>query len=249
MANVYGVFENGAACTVNENNYVTIDTPQAITASKSFYDYVYMNEIISPNDNSAKLATSEWVRGLVQSQLASFLSSLSIVKPGSILAYAGYAAPAGYFLCHGQVLTVFAYQELFAVIGNFYNPYGVVVPEGYFYIPDLRGVYLGMSGTNISSTYSPGLSTAVLSGPANLGIFQLQQTVFVDHTHTANYPSNTDTANTTGVDPQKSFYRSGSTQQNVTSTATNIATTPNAYTTVGNILRPTTVGINYIIKY
>jgi microcystin-dependent protein len=246
MSTVFGFVDAGGTSSCNDNDsYVTLNTAQTITASKTFSSitnfnsYAYMSQAISPSDSSTKLTTSEWVRSLIQSELAAANS----VKPGTILMYGGITAPAGYLLCDGSIVLKAAYLDLFTVIQNRYDPISPSF-ENYFYVPDLRGVYPGMPGTNASSTYDAALATAVLTGPTGIGDYQLQQAVFIDHSHTADYPGNTRKV-VNGFDD--TMYKTGA-QQNPTSTAANL-TAPNAYTTIGSVLRPTTLGVNYIIKF
>lgn len=190
------------------------------------------------NDSSNKIPTTAWVQAAIAAAVP------PTVPVGTIMFFGGNSAPSGYLLCQGQIIDSLLYPQLFAVIGNKYNGY-VPVPPGYFVVPDFRGVYPGMPGSNATSLNYPPLTGVSLSGPSALGAYQVQQTVFVDHQHTSDYPSNTGSAVAPG---STSFYKSGSPQQNYTTTANNL-TAPNAYTTIGDILRPTTLGVNYIIKY
>jgi hypothetical protein len=54
---------------------------------------------------------------------------------GEIKLYAGTYAPAGWMFCHGQVLPLVQYINLFAVLGTTYGGNGVNT----FALPDLRG--------------------------------------------------------------------------------------------------------------
>ncbi len=190
--------------------------------------------------------TPEWIKNIIQTEIINITNTGVFVEVGTILTYAGVTAPNGYYLCQGQPISVAANADLYAVIGTLYNPTNLVVDPDYFHVPDLRGVYMGMPGTNQTSHYEPSLSDATLSGPSGLGNYQLQQTVFIDHRHTSEYPDNT--SKVPNLPQDISVYRSGSSQYNLTTAAQNLVT-PNLYTTVGQVLRPTTVGVNYIIKY
>lgn len=58
--------------------------------------------------------------------------------PGSILAFAGATAPAGYLLCDGSTVSRTTYPALFAAISTAYGS-----PDGStFKLPDLRGQFL-----------------------------------------------------------------------------------------------------------
>jgi microcystin-dependent protein len=57
---------------------------------------------------------------------------------GTIWAYAGTAAPAGWLLCDGSAVATANYPTLSALIGHVYDA-GVPPPAGYFRLPDLAG--------------------------------------------------------------------------------------------------------------
>lgn len=57
------------------------------------------------------------------------------LPPGTIVDFAGAAAPAGWLLCQGQTLNESAYPELYAAIGNQWGSSGA----GTFKLPDTRG--------------------------------------------------------------------------------------------------------------
>lgn len=56
--------------------------------------------------------------------------------PGSIIDFAGTAAPSGWLLCYGQLVSRLKYSGLFSVIGT---SYGMGDGSTTFAIPDLRG--------------------------------------------------------------------------------------------------------------
>lgn len=56
--------------------------------------------------------------------------------PGSIIDFAGTAAPSGWLLCYGQLVSRLKYSGLFATIGT---SYGIGDGSTTFSIPDLRG--------------------------------------------------------------------------------------------------------------
>jgi microcystin-dependent protein len=58
---------------------------------------------------------------------------------GTILAYAGQAAPAGYLMCNGQAVSRAQYASLFSIIGT---TYGAGNGSTTFNVPDLRGEFL-----------------------------------------------------------------------------------------------------------
>ena len=67
-----------------------------------------------------------------------------LVQTGTILAYGGATAPAGYLLCDGSVVSRTTYAELFAVVGT---SFGAGDGTTSFALPDLRGrVPAGLDG-------------------------------------------------------------------------------------------------------
>ena len=95
----------------------------------------------------------------------------ALMPIGSMLDYAGNAAPVGWLLCDGTVYTVAAQPKLFAVIGNRYGGDGVST----FAVPDLRGrstagvgTTTGDQGTNLT------LTLGQKAGDANIQLQQAQ---------------------------------------------------------------------------
>jgi microcystin-dependent protein len=181
-------------------------------------------------DESVRIATTQWVQNVMR---------LS-VPTGTVSIYGGSTAPSGYVLCNGALYSQsnVLYSPLYAVIGYTYT-FNPIFPN--FAVPDLRGIFPNMPGTNSQNPY-PGV---VIVGPTALGQHQIQSTVFVDHKHTTNYPSGTNGA--AGPSNYDSFYTSGSSAQTASSSFANNITTP-AYTTLNDQVRPYTLGVNYIIK-
>lgn len=102
--------------------------------------------------------------------LANGLNNVSLV--GSVLAFAGSSAPAGFLLCDGSAVSRTTYAALFAVVGS---TWGSGDGSTTFNVPDFRGVFL--RGLNTSgSGYDP---SRVLAS--------LQADTLKEHTHTANH--------------------------------------------------------------
>lgn len=77
----------------------------------------------SSGDSSTRVATTAFVR--------------SILPAGVIVPYGGAAAPTGWLLCDGSVVSQTTYAALYAVIGTAFNTGGEGV--GNFRLPDMRG--------------------------------------------------------------------------------------------------------------
>jgi len=87
---------------------------------------------------------------------------------GEIRMFGGDYAPAGWELCHGQLLGIALYEQLFSVIGTTYGGDG----QQTFALPDLRGRVPISAGTRPGgSTRSPGQrggAEEVTLGPPHL---------------------------------------------------------------------------------
>jgi microcystin-dependent protein len=99
-----------------------------------------------------------------------------LLPSGTIVAFGGTVAPAGWVLCDGSVRSGndAAFSALFAVIGKTYGIGDGSAPS--FNLPDLRG------RTGIGAGQSPGLSNRALA--AKLGIEAITQVP--NHTHGVN---------------------------------------------------------------
>lgn len=100
--------------------------------------------------------------------------------PGTIISFAGAAEPAGYLICDGRSVTVAAYPELYAAIGNNWGGDGTN-----FNLPDLRGQFLrgqdGGVGVDPDRASRTAKSTGGNTGDA-VGSYQTD--IFGSHTHT-----------------------------------------------------------------
>ena len=76
------------------------------------------------------------------------------VLVGEIRMFGGDFAPAGFFFCSGQTLSIDEYLTLYTVIGTTYGGDGVTT----FAVPDLRGRVAIHQGSNGTNTYSIGQS-------------------------------------------------------------------------------------------
>ena len=95
---------------------------------------------------------------------------------GTILAYGGATAPAGWFICQGQELTKTDYAELYAVIGD---SFGTASVNTKFVLPDLREATtkgVGLTGKSNNHYDSDGVA---------LGEFVEDRVQ--SHTHKAEY--------------------------------------------------------------
>jgi microcystin-dependent protein len=100
------------------------------------------------------------------------------IPPGSITMWAGAAAPAGYLLCDGGIISRTTYADLFAAIGI---AYGAGDGSTTFQLPDIRSRFPVGKGTD---TWSDSLNEKGGSKDAILVSHDHDQTV---HSHTNNH--------------------------------------------------------------
>lgn len=75
---------------------------------------------------------------------------------GTIIAFGGTTAPAGYLSCDGSAVSRTTYADLFAAIGTTWgNP-----DNSTFNVPDLRGAFLRGTGTHGTSNMANGFDYA-----------------------------------------------------------------------------------------
>jgi len=163
----------------------------------------------------------------------------ALCPAGSIIAYGGTTAPAGWLLCDGTSYTRTTYSALFTAISTSFGTASATV----FNVPDLRGRFL--RGTDNGTARDPDRAsrTAINTG-GNTGdaIGSLQTDALRSHTHdysdifyseaggTVPVPGNRGSGNTdydnAGFDMRRTSYATG-----------------------GSETRPVNVNVNYIIKY
>ena len=149
---------------------------------------------------------------------------------GTILAYGGATAPAGWMLCQGQALSRTTYAKLYEIIGT---AFGSGDGSTTFNLPDLRGEFLRGAGTNSHTNQGNGGSVG-----------QHQDATHISRTETAGtqmalykYASDWGAAkNWDKQDLGTSFLWVEGTTQSMSEQAT------------AGTVRPTNTSVNYIIK-
>ena len=188
--------------------------------------YIYVEE------TRYRAAVSEATMQKIGSDI-NFLLDNAVGLPGTITAWGGPSAPAGYLLCDGSPISRTTYANLFAAIGIAYgNPNG-----SQFNIPDFRGQFL--RGVANGAGADPDRASRIASGAGggsgdNVG--SLQGWAMQSHNHELDtYPGNPGDPdfNVTGGDSSSYSISAINFTNNTGSAQTN----------------PINIYVNYIIKY
>lgn len=153
---------------------------------------------------------------------------------GTILAFGGTTAPAGWMLCQGQALSRTTYAKLFAIIGT---AFGAGDGSTTFNIPDLRGEFLRGAGTNGHSGQGNGGSVGTHQDST-----AIQNQIAEQNTHRLVIGFGSGNINMIKNSE-------GSTKEGLTGNAymTNNQEITSIYTPFVGV-RPTNTSVNYIIK-
>jgi microcystin-dependent protein len=139
---------------------------------------------------------------------------------GTVLPFAGAAAPAGFLLCNGQSVLRSAYAALFAIIGTTYG----AADADHFTVPDLRGEFIrGLDGGR-------GVDAGRTLGSA-------QAADFASHTHQLGVGANDNTAIVQGTKRHANFVND----------AYNFTPAHSSTAAGGTETRPRNVALNFII--
>jgi microcystin-dependent protein len=168
-----------------------------------------------------------------------YTAAQTLVPSGSISMFGGAAAPTGWLLCNGALVSRTTYASLFTAIGT---TFGAGDGSTTFGLPDLRGIFPRGAGTNGTLTNAAGTAFA-----ATLGSYVNDQMQGHGHTPTINGAAIYSAAT------------SGSGANNVNNTNGNntggnqwLMTTPNLNTgsgtpRAGGETNPANLGVTFII--
>lgn len=155
------------------------------------------------------------------------------IPEGSVIPYAGSAAPSGWLLCFGQAVSRTTYAALFAAIGTVY---GTGDGSTTFNLPDMRGRIaagvdnMGGTAANRVTSGGSGISGTTLGNAGGAETHTLTTAQLASHTHNYGFTGNLQTGGSSGIVSGSSF-------------ATSSTGSGNAH----NNMQPS-IMLNYIIK-
>jgi hypothetical protein len=230
------VYSAGSGISISNDsiyNAITITHGAGISVSGTYPNFTITNTIPSPTISLNSTGDSLTISG------GNSISTSLLVPPGTINAYGGNTAPAGWLLCDGgSYLNASSglYANLYAAIGNNFGGSGIS-----FNVPDLRGRFLrGVNGSTannagVTASNDPDIALRTPNGN-NLtnAPGSTQSDTLKSHTH--------------GVPGAVISYAGGSTPNaNVLTGGGSLV--ENVSNSGGSETRPKNVYVNYIIKY
>jgi microcystin-dependent protein len=158
----------------------------------------------------------------------------ALCPPGTVVAYMGTTAPAGWLLCNGASVSRSTYASLYAVIGNASGS----ADTNSFNVPDLRGRFL-RGWDNAIGRDPDRFSRNAMAAGGNTGdaIGSIQADAFKNHSHNF-YDTYTNFSQTSAS--------GGAGNTGATGTLEQVDTTFHAG---GSETRPINAYVNYIIKF
>jgi len=168
-------------------------------------------------------------------------NTASIIPAGTVVAFAGTTAPAGWLLCDGTSYLRATYATLFTAIGNAHGAADV----SHFNVPDYRGRFLrgldGIAGNDPDKAARTAMNSGGNTGNA---VGSVQGSMYGSHSHGVlgydyNDGNSTSPSHLKLENGDLAYY--GFTLQNPTSGG--------VQANGGNETRPVNASVNWIIKY
>lgn len=171
-------------------------------------------------------------------------SGVSSVPVGTIIAYAGRTAPAGWMICDGSTLSRTNYSQLYQSIDTSWGR-----GDGYsmFNIPDLRGRFLrGVSGST-SNDPDAASRTSINSGNTGNNVGSVQADAVISHSHNLRAINCGSGGNVSTSNYIMSSNNGGGFWNS--SCGATVDNTVSVRSSGGNETRPVNAYVTYIIKY
>lgn len=168
-------------------------------------------------------------------------STGGLAPAGTIIAFGGFSAPAGYLACDGSSVLKADYPELYAVVSSYWGSSTATN----FTLPDLRGAFLRGTGSHGTQNMANGNDFA---GQA-VGTFENDQ--FQGHYHNVRFIGNNAAFNQSGVQGSTGTtdrYHEGSETNNSLQAKASITDGTNGTPRTGDETRPFNAGVLYCIK-
>ena len=160
------------------------------------------------------------------------------IPVGTVMIYSDDSTPTGrWLICDGSYVSKTTYDKLWLIIGNTYSNGKNQTDANKFYLPDLRGLFIRMSGTN--TTYS-----SVSNGTVQGGLLkQYQSDTMKTHTHGYTRPATSRNVldDVSGTGKSRETVWDDQNDDIVETTAQNSGTSTET--------RPHCISMTYIIKY
>jgi microcystin-dependent protein len=164
--------------TFDESNGVTEEEYQTLHGIKTkktvngLTSYITIQDQFNDVDIELQALSAEDTR--LQNQInalnGEITATVANVPIGGILIWTSIQTPAGYAQCIGQLVSRTTYAKLYQVIGNTFAPEDSdlqsLISEDKFYLPDLRGVFIRGTSSNVRGPY--------IANGRSLGKYQLQ---------------------------------------------------------------------------
>jgi microcystin-dependent protein len=158
------------------------------------------------------------------------------VPVGTIYIFSGNIIPSGYLFCDGELVSKTTYASLWTVIGHTYLGGKFNPPSSFFFIPDLRGLFI--RGISINTTY--GVTTG-----ASLGTYQSQSVQKHSHKYDK-VNSSIQVTSSSNLGAKSSVWDDSTFRTNTGSTIFDDNLFANTLT---DETRPHNISMNYIIKF
>lgn len=108
-------------------------------------------------ENNDEFVVSRGVQGLRKIKKSDLFTAIPTMPVGSLIPYAGPAAPQGWLLCDGSEVQTSEYPALFDIIKYTYGDEATLLGLGTFRLPDLRGRFpLGLDNMNAGNRVPQG---------------------------------------------------------------------------------------------
>jgi microcystin-dependent protein len=169
---------------------VAVNAPLSVTGAAVFTSTVNVSKtLVVAATVESTLGGMKFPDGTLQSTAA---TTGDTIPAGSVMDYAGTAAPSGWLLCYGQAVSRTTYAALFTAIST---TYGSGDGSTTFNLPDLRGRVaagkddMGGSAANRITAAGSGITGTTLGAAGGTQTHTLTEAQMPAHTHSGGFGS------------------------------------------------------------